>query len=78
MLENCNLFAVIFSANQNQLPTKELTYCTSPGESMQKLRAELKYYSLSMIVYAPHVGTGGGKKQSFILILPSMQTRGIR
>lgn len=50
MLAKCNLSAVIFSANQNRQPTKELTYCISPGESMQKLRAELDYYSLSMIV----------------------------
>ena len=61
MLAKCNLFAVIFSANQNQPPTKGLTYYFSPGESMQKLRAELDYYSLSVIVYAQHVGTGGEK-----------------
>lgn len=50
MLAKCNLSAVIFSANQNPKPTKELAYCISPGESMQKQRAELDYYSPSMIV----------------------------
>lgn len=50
MQAKCNLSAVIFSANQNQKPTKELAYCISLGESMQKPRAELDHYSLSMIV----------------------------
>ena len=50
MQAKCNLSAVIFSANQNQKPTKELAYCISLGESMQKPRAELRYYSLPMIV----------------------------
>lgn len=50
MLAKCNLSAVIFSANQNQKPTKELTYYIPLGKSMQKLRAELDYYSLSMIM----------------------------
>lgn len=31
MLAKCNLAAVIFSANQNQKPTKELAYCISLG-----------------------------------------------
>lgn len=50
MLAECNLSAVIFSVNQNQEPTKERAYYISLGESMQKLRAELDYYSLSMSV----------------------------
>lgn len=50
MLAKGNLSAVIFSANQNQKLTKELAYCLSPGESMQKWRAELDHYSPSTIV----------------------------
>ena len=78
MLAKCNLSAVIFSANQNQRPTKELTSYISPGESMQELRAELDYYSLSMIVLCQMCRTRRRKKQSFFLTLPRVQTLGIR
>lgn len=62
MLAKCNLSAVIFPANQNQRPTEEFTSYISLGESMQRLRAELDHYSLSMIVLCQMCRTEGGKK----------------
>ena len=48
------------------------------GKSMQELRAELDYYSLSMIVLCQMCRTRRRKKQSFFLTLLRVQTLGIR
>lgn len=43
------LLVIFFSANQTPKATKELAYCIPQGGSMQKARAELGHYSLSVI-----------------------------
>lgn len=72
------LLVIFFFCQSNSEGNQRTSLLYSSGGIMQKARAELGHYSLSVITFRPNVQEPEKKKrESFILILPSTQTLGV-